>query len=245
MPTLRVIHDGVAAGDWNMAVDEALAQSVSAGGMATLRFYGWRPATLSLGYFQDLGDRAKHAASARCPVVRRPSGGGAIVHDRELTYSLVLPTDFPAARQTQQLYLTIHETLKAVLAGFGVTVELRATAQIGTATQFLCFQRHAHGDVLCQSHKICGSAQRRQLHATVQHGSILLATSAAAPELPGIEELTGSSIEPEVLAGAWEQHLASGLGCGLTHEALTESERDAAERARRSKYSAAAWTAKR
>ncbi len=245
MPTLRVIHDGVAAGDWNMAVDEALAQSVSAGGLATLRFYGWRAATLSLGYFQDLGDRAKHAASGRCPVVRRPSGGGAIVHDRELTYSLVLPADFPAARQTQQLYLTVHETLKTVLASFGVAVELRATAQIGTATQFLCFQRHAHGDVLCQSQKICGSAQRRQLHTIIQHGSILFATSPAAPELPGIEELTGSRIEPEVLAGVWEQHVASSLGCGLTHEALTDSERDVAERTRRNKYAAAAWTAKR
>lgn len=245
MPTLRVIHDRPAAGDWNMAVDEALAESVSAGGMATLRFYAWSRATLSLGYFQELSDRKQHAASARCPVVRRPSGGGAIVHDRELTYCLVLPADFPAAKQAHALYLTVHASLQAVLRNFAVTVELRKSAQIATATQFLCFQRFADGDVLCQSHKICGSAQRRHPRAIVQHGSILLATSPAAPELPGVEELTGSRIDPGLLAATWEHHLSVSLGCGFAHDSLTESERETAERSRRGKYGAAAWTAKR
>src|SRR5688500_9559950 len=91
MSALRVITDPPASGAWNMAVDEALLESAATGSVATLRFYEWHEPTLSLGYFQPAADREQHAASRACPLVRRASGGGAIVHDRELTYSLAWP----------------------------------------------------------------------------------------------------------------------------------------------------------
>src|SRR5262245_54691837 len=82
----RLIVDGAAGGPWNMAVDETLLESAAASGAASLRFYGWSEPTLSLGYFQRAAARQTHATSLGCPMVRRPSGGGAILHDWELTY---------------------------------------------------------------------------------------------------------------------------------------------------------------
>ena len=89
---LRVIVDPPADGAWNMAVDEALLLSDERTGL-TIRFYQWEEPTLSLGYFQSLAEREQHPPSVDCPMVRRASGGGAILHDRELTYSMVAPLD--------------------------------------------------------------------------------------------------------------------------------------------------------
>src|SRR5690349_2496197 len=89
----RLLNDPPASGAWNMAVDEALLEGVASGrSPATLRFYSWRPACLSLGYFQPFGIVDVSGCRARgVDVVRRPTGGRAILHDRELTYSLTLP----------------------------------------------------------------------------------------------------------------------------------------------------------
>src|SRR5688572_19512152 len=91
MAELRIVFDPPASGPWNMAVDEALLHSTAEGGQATLRFYTWEEPTLSLGHFQTLAEREQHQASLACPLVRRASGGGAILHDIELTYSICLP----------------------------------------------------------------------------------------------------------------------------------------------------------
>ena len=90
--TFRWMWDEPASGAWNMALDEALLESAGDDPMATLRFYRWSEPTLSLGYFQRSAERAAHIASRDCPLVRRASGGGAILHDAELTYSLTIPT---------------------------------------------------------------------------------------------------------------------------------------------------------
>ncbi len=94
----RLLIDPPGAGAWNMAVDEMLLEWSAAQGGCCLRLYGWREATLSLGYFQEYADRAGHGPSRNCPVVRRLTGGGAIVHDAELTYSLVVPGGHPWRR---------------------------------------------------------------------------------------------------------------------------------------------------
>lgn len=245
MPTLRVIFDGRAAGDWNMAADEALAESVSQGGPATLRFYGWSPATLSLGYFQSLADRSQHPPSASCPVVRRASGGGAILHDRELTYSLVVPSDLPDARGARTLYVAAHSALLEALEKFGVAATLREAAAMSTAAQFLCFQRAADGDVLIGAQKIAGSAQRRHARAVVQHGSILLQRSEFAPELPGIEELAGVSVSAEALAEALVGPLAARLGFAPRIGGWEDAERVAGERIRAGKFGGHRWNTKR
>ena len=96
----HLIVDAPADGAWNMAADEALLHTVSNTETPVLRFYQWQSPTLSLGYFQSYADRNQHAASLEADVVRRLSGGGAILHDQELTYSLVLPGSNPLASDT-------------------------------------------------------------------------------------------------------------------------------------------------
>ena len=100
---LKLLVDPPAAGAWNMGVDEMLMERAAEAGTAVLRFYEWTPATLSLGYFQNAADRSGHEASRTAPMVRRSSGGGAIVHDRELTYSISLPTSHPLAADAETL----------------------------------------------------------------------------------------------------------------------------------------------
>src|SRR5436190_15116613 len=97
MESLRLIIDPPLIGPMNMAIDEALLESAATDGVATLRLYQWSEPTLSLGYFQAAEERERHQASTNCPLVRRASGGGAILHDRELTYSLALPEKSPSA----------------------------------------------------------------------------------------------------------------------------------------------------
>ena len=98
----RLIESTASSAAWNMAIDQVLLDSADSG--ATLRFYGWRPASLSLGYFQSAADRSLHTASSALPLVRRPTGGGALVHDNELTYCLVSPVvdRFRAPRESRR-----------------------------------------------------------------------------------------------------------------------------------------------
>src|SRR5258706_4595141 len=163
MSTARLIIDSPAEGEWNMAVDEVLLESAAAG-MPTLRFYQWQVPTLSLGYFQNVADRAQHSASLACPLVRRTTGGGAIVHDRELPYGFAAPQTDRRDASPAELYNAFHETLAEVLASLGVQVHLLRSEprlEIGQDEPFLCFQRQAEGDVILEWAKICGSAQRR------------------------------------------------------------------------------------
>lgn len=211
-----------------MAVDEALMDSAAQQGTATLRFYAWSPATLSLGYFQRRGDRIRHVCSAGLPMVRRPSGGGAIVHHHELTYSFTGPlTD--RFSDAESLVQSFHETLADVLRHWNVLASLRPTTAATSAsgaesTPFLCFQRRARLDLLVDQQKICGSAQRRHKSAGLLHGSILLRRSEATPELPGIAELSRRIIEPADLRRRWSEQLADRLNWRLVPSELTPDE---------------------
>src|SRR5262245_58709107 len=92
---IRLLPFAIADGPTNMAADEAMLLRAAEEGMASLRFYGWSPATLSIGYFQPAAIRLSDPRWATLPWVRRPSGGATLVHDRELTYALALPSGLP------------------------------------------------------------------------------------------------------------------------------------------------------
>ena len=272
----RLLIDTPAAGDWNMAVDEVLLQGVAGGGGCVWRFYQWSRPTLSLGYFQDLAERERHPPSRNCPVVRRASGGGAIVHDLELTYSFVVPADHALSFGRRRLYDVVHQTLIETLHGFGIKASLfdppqdtvansttanstlanSTTANSTTANStpanpphggcpFLCFQRRSAGDVIVEEHKIGGSAQRRLGSAVLQHGSVLLDRSKAAPELPGLNQLVGCEISGQLLGDAWGERIEQGLGLVFTADKLTTDELADAQRVAREKYGWAAWTKSR
>src|SRR5262249_44894287 len=106
-----------------MAVDEVLAESAAELGQCSLRFYEWSRPTLSLGYFQPYSAREQHRASAELPVVRRASGGGAIVHDRELTYSLAVAVAHPLAADSMSLYHAVHQSLIEALRTWRIAAE--------------------------------------------------------------------------------------------------------------------------
>jgi len=236
-----------------MAVDEVLLEEATQG-TTTLRLYQWNEPTLSLGYFQPAAERAVHAASRGCPLVRRASGGGAIMHDRELTYCLATPIPERFGPVAQGLFDTVHAALIETLAGFGVRAQLvqpprrdyTSTADRRTAPQpFLCFQRRAPGDVLVATAKIAGSAQRRQRGGLLQHGSILLARSQRAPELPGIEELTGAIIPPADLARDFSQAIANRLRIQWTATVPSDADKQRALALERKRFAASEWTTRR
>lgn len=249
-PPCRLIIDGPASGFWQMAVDETLLES-AAEGQATLRFYEWSEPTLSLGYFQDYGEREAHRASRDCPLVRRQTGGGAILHDQELTYSLALPLAHPLAADAMRLYRAAHAALVDTLGSFGIESQMRAGDGPSRATAdsagepFLCFQRRSGGDVLVDGVKVCGSAQRRRRGAILQHGSLLLAASPAAPELPGIMQLRGSCPPLTDIRDGWAREMAFQLGLTLEMQSLGDLEWDRVRTLTVEKYDSAAWNRRR
>lgn len=273
----RLILDPPGAPAWNMAVDEVLLAAARDEGVATLRFYQWDRPTLSLGYFQNYADRQHHAASLGCACVRRHSGGGAIMHDRELTYSLALPTTAPPTAEPEMMYRRVHTSLVETLAAWfpadqPVTnlqlcqVENRPAKGIKTAKPdepFLCFRRRANCDVLLEAapsvksakalpktvdgkHKVCGSAQRKKQGAILQHGSVLISESPAAPELPGLIELgLAAGLTAERLIEAWLPRLAGCLELDLRPAELTEQETHAAQQVASEQFETDAWNQKR
>lgn len=231
MNPCRLVVDGPHPGAWNMALDELLLEQAADQAIASLRVYQWSPATVSLGYFQAAGDRDQHEASRAAPLVRRASGGGALVHDAELTYSVALPARHPLSRGGEPLYMAVHETivdwLNADFAPQGGRFEIcqHSHRPAPGNVPWLCFLRRAPGDVLYRPpqpaeanplapdglFKVCGSAQRRRGSAVLQHGSLVLQRSSQAPELPGIAELTGKPARFDLLSGEFIKKIAGGL----------------------------------
>jgi lipoate-protein ligase A len=243
----RLLIDPPCSGTWNMAVDEVLLEWAAEQGGCAWRFYQWSEPTLSLGYFQKYEARDKNAEKNCAPssaIVRRLTGGGAILHDRELTYSLVVPAGHALAARRETLYDAVHRSLIETLAGFGVAALLCTPDPTGASHSepFLCFQRRASGDVLVGQTKIAGSAQRRRRGAVLQHGSILLRRSPAAPELPGLDDVSGVAVSADQLAEAWLPRLADHLNIAWQPDQLTEPERRRTAALAEGRYATFAWT---
>ncbi|MEM8678297.1 MAG: lipoate--protein ligase [Planctomycetota bacterium] len=223
MTTIQLIRDEPGDGLWNMAADEWLMQEAARTGETLLRIYRWSAPTLSLGYFQAAGDREQHPASLPCPWVRRASGGGAIMHDQELTYALAMPQ--PQTRGfSQPLYDAVHDALVAELQHRGIAARRHTDASAPADRPFLCFQRRAVGDVVLNSEKILGSAQRRSAQAVVQHGSLLMRRSPYAPELPGLQDLTERILAGDELLEGWLERIRHAFdGAAFVPRSLAET----------------------
>lgn len=190
MPHVRQFIDPTAnSGSWNMALDEVLLESAIEGGIATLRWYTWREPTVSMGYFQRETDVLTDARLASLPRVRRLSGGGTLVHDQELTYSLTLPASQKLIERPVDLYRIVHTACIREFRRRGVELSMRGTTVKCLTEPVLCFAREDEHDLVLEQHKVLGSAQRRRRGAILQHGGLLLKASATTPELPGIADL--------------------------------------------------------
>ena len=241
---VRLLPLEVRDGPGNMAADEVMLEAAVAGN-ASLRFYTWQPATLSLGYFQPHSVRESDPRLHSLPFVRRPSGGATLVHDRELTHALALPAGNDWQPRGQSWICRMHEIIRGVLRSFGVDARPVACGQEKKLGNVLCFQHQTPGDLILHGHKIAGSAQRKQRGALLQHGAILLAQSESTPELPGIRELAGVVIAIEDLAKRLSQSFQQSTGWVLDFDEWTEAERARIREVARSKFSAELWNLKR
>jgi lipoate-protein ligase A len=168
-----------------MAIDEAMLIAHSEGKTPpTVRFYGWNPATLSIGYFQRAGDEVDFAELNRQGIgfVRRPTGGRAVLHDRELTYSIIVSEQYPDMPKTvNEAYRVLSEGLLRGFRRLGLQAEMvnLATEEekakyVSTAGSAACFDSPSWYELVVEGRKIAGSAQTRSRGVILQHGSILL-----------------------------------------------------------------------
>ncbi len=174
----RVLVDEALPGARNMARDHALAME-SRPGAGTVRFYRWAPATLSLGRNEPVtvGYRELLRNRPELGVVRRPTGGRAVIHDRELTYSVVLPAR--ALGGPRRAYRRINQGLVAGLRTLGVDARA-ASGRSLPPDAGPCFLEPADGEVVVASRKVVGSAQARIGKTLLQHGSVLLVADQSA-----------------------------------------------------------------
>ncbi len=183
---------------WNMAVDHTLLHR---GVGRILRFYGWNPAALSLGHFQSLDDVPVEVRS-ELRIVRRITGGGAIVHADELTYSLCLDSDDPilAARSRAESYAVLHAPIVRALARLGIPAHSRSHEATEGGSPFLCFARATSLDLVVDGKKLVGSAQRRLRSRFLQHGSILLSSHPRQPGTASCASALGRPVLAQDLA---------------------------------------------
>lgn len=238
----RVREDPPASAAHNMAVDHALAVSLPPE-TGVLRFYRWAVPTLSFGRNEPTEGRWSRAAldSEGVGVVRRPTGGRAVLHHRELTYAVVVPAGGPGSMRA--LYRGVNAALVRGLRALGVAAELAPRrARAASPDAGPCFERPAEGEVVAGGAKLVGSAQVRLEGRLLQHGSILLADDqqrlgglAAEPAVASAPDGAVTSLEgclgrvPEVaeLIDVLRPALAEGLGgdwhCADTEHTLGQS----------------------
>ena len=145
---------------YNMAMDEALLETVAAGAVPVLRFYAWSPPAVSIGYFQGIEEEVDRDACARrgIDLVRRISGGGAVFNDAEITYSLIMPQDHPLAGTS--IMASYGRLCSGITAGLGLLGINAAFAPVN--------------DIVAGGKKVSGNAQTRRQGCVLQHGTVLL-----------------------------------------------------------------------
>lgn len=261
----RLIVDDGHAGAWNMAADEALVEAVDTGISApVLRLYRWHPPCLSLGFSQPYGAAdAAFCAAHGVDVVRRPTGGRAVLHHLELTYSVLAPLgQGPFSQDLQAAYQAICRALVAGLARLGVPAGLSAEPEGGhiSPTQTIpCFIGQAAGEVVALGRKLVGSAMRRHGGSVLQHGSILEGwdgalqagclglpdDSSLRPVVVTLSDLLGAPPRGEVLAEAIAAGFSETFGVRLAPSGLTAEEAARTRLLERERYGHARWTVHR
>ncbi len=246
MSDFRLLIDSPADGVANMARDEALLLGVGEGtSPATLRFYKWEPPTISLGYFQKYSEyEALPPPAGELAVVRRTTGGGAILHDREWTYSLTLPVAHPLlSENVARLYELVHDALIDTLSLLSVRAQRCGFTDDSSAGRgpFFCFDRRHSLDVMLGGQKLAGSAQRRTPQAILQHGSIILSNRYEQHHVAAITEHI--DLDDQTLLTPFINGLEQRLGAKLQKGTWSEDELARAEELA-AKYGGNEWTRK-
>jgi lipoate-protein ligase A len=250
-----------------MAVDEAVLHSAGRGeALPTLRLYAWEPACLSLGYAQPFSDVDVERLNARgWEVVRRATGGRAILHTDELTYSVTAPLDDPLMQGTiLESYQRLAQALVAGVRSLGIPVEMAEHAPAtGAAKGPVCFEVPSAYEIVTGGKKLIGSAQARKREGVLQHGTFPLvgdltritqalffadeqARAAAAEKLlkraTTAETVTGQVIAWETAAQALVESFQQQLGLRFERGELSGEEKARAEDLFQNKYAHPGWT---
>lgn len=180
----RFIDSGDRSPAFNMALDEALMDWHSDGKIPpVIRFYGWNPATLSVGYFQQVEKEIDLDAvkAHQLGFVRRPTGGRGVLHEHELTYSVIVSEEHPEMpNSVTEAYRVISEGILkgfhrlGLVAYFAVPKTVEEREALKNPRSAVCFDAPSWYELVVEGRKVAGSAQTRQKGVILQHGSILL-----------------------------------------------------------------------
>jgi len=252
----------------NMAVDEALFRVLQErGGPPTLRFYGWERPALSVGYFQNINHGINLQRCMQCgiEIVRRPTGGKAVLHGREMTYAVVSREESPFSPDDLiGNYQTICACLIQGFAELGIAVNMAGTDYNKDANinrEAICFACPAPFELLARNRKICGSAQVRSHGCFLQHGSVLLDFDAEtndllfscsvdkksgqearlAARITSVREETGSAVTAEMLGKVMKRAFAEVWSIRLIRGKLTREEQTLKNDLVRNKYTNSLW----
>jgi lipoyl(octanoyl) transferase len=272
----RFIDSGNRSPSFNMALDEALLDWHSEGKIPpVIRFYGWEPATLSIGYFQkvekeiDLEAVKAHGLG----FVRRPTGGRGVLHEHELTYSVIVSEDHPEMPKTvTEAYRVISEGILkgfhqlGLEAYFAVPKTDEERSALKNPRSAVCFDAPSWYELVVEGRKVAGSAQTRQKGVILQHGAILLdldedklfslfkypnervkerMKSAFKNKAVAINEISPRRITLEEAKEAFYKGFAEGLNIELESYQLTEEELDYVNKIAKERYESDEWNFKR
>ena len=237
-----IVDETPMSGRFNMAMDAAMLELGATRDVSVIRIYRWCEPTVSVGYFQGSSNQ-QESPFPGLPTVRRLSGGGAILHDLEITYSCTLPASHPVRQDPSELYGIIHRSLIKLLRECGAECMLRSEfdsnqfakiqAELPSGNvnghpakePFLCFLRSNPNDIVHESGiKIVGSAQRRRKGITLQHGSVLLSASQVCPDVNGILQLTKEFDAPQ-FSSQLPDMIADSIAQEWTIRSYSDSER--------------------
>ncbi|MCU5746353.1 lipoate--protein ligase family protein [Staphylococcus sp. SQ8-PEA] len=269
--TWNFINTGSHDPFYNMAMDEALLNFVSQGEIEpVIRFYTWDPPTLSVGYFQRLEkeidiDKVREKGYG---LVRRPTGGRGVLHDKELTYSVIVPEDHP------EMPTTVTEAYKVISQGllegfrslgfdayFSIPRSEEERAKLRQPRSAVCFDAPSWYELVVEGKKIAGSAQVRQKGVILQHGSLLQDVdiddlfdmfkfknprlkekmkAAFLEKAVAMNDISQKHITIEEMEEAFEQGFKKGLNIDLQPLQLTEEQLKEVEKIR-DKYKSDEW----
>ncbi|MDR3337483.1 MAG: lipoate--protein ligase family protein [Treponema sp.] len=249
----RLLKTGFHNGFYNMALDEALLEAVARGNSPpVLRLYGWEPSAVSVGYFQGLEEEVDVGACKRrgVDVVRRISGGGAVFHQAELTYSIIMPVAHPLSGAT------IDGAYEHLSGGI-----IQALALLGVSSRFAPVN-----DILAGDRKISGNAQTRRMGCVLQHGTVLLDLDAdlmfellrvpsekvkdklirdVKERVTGLKALLGRPVPYEAAEQALAEGFRRALALDYTSAEPRPEEEGRAQLLAAEKFAAPAWLYKR
>lgn len=263
----RLVRSEFADGRTNMAIDEAIMTAVAEGkAPPTLRFYGWEPFCLSIGYTQSMRREVDLEACEKAGIdcVRRPTGGRAVLHGDELTYSLIIPQE--ERRVAGGIVESYRRLSMGFVEGLGIlgAQACQAEPHYGGARESsaACFDAPSHYEVTVSGRKLVGSAQMRRKGMVLQHGAIPLCGDVTrimdylkmpseevrerlrrtlAAKAITVSEAVGRTVTFEEVAAAFEVGLARTLEVEWVEAELSEEERELSRRLRLEKYDTDDW----